>query len=53
MKTTDLTGNRQIEFLRDFSNNTYQLKRGGVNDIDLDESHFHPIFFAKDVEQLR
>lgn len=49
---SELTGNRHLEFQRDHSTNQYKLQRGD-EEVPLDKAHFHPVFFANDVEQLR
>ena len=38
--------------VRDFSNNTYILKRAN-DEIKMNEEHFQPIFFANNVDNLR
>lgn len=50
---SNLTSNSHIDILRNFGNNTYSLSKANEEVVPIDEAHFHPIFFAKDVEQLR
>lgn len=53
-----MTGNQQIQMLRDWSDNTYKFYRGGNFDPEHEltfnkEQHFQPLFFARNVEDLR
>lgn len=53
LKRTELTSNQHIEFVRDYSKNKYRLVKGLTEELELGEEHFHPVFFAKNVEELR
>ena len=50
---TALTGNQHLHMVRDHFSETFKLYRGDEDEVQIDETHFQPIFFAKDVESLR